>query len=303
MRLMLIGLLLLLALSASAQPLSGTLTIGGSDTLAMVMARAAEGFRAANPGVHIQLQTLGSASAATALLEGAIDIGAMSRSLNPGETAAFATRQRPLPLQVAIARDALAIVVHRDNPLRQLSMQQVDAIYADQPGCGGRSLTRWSQLLGDQPAWAARSILPIGRNAASGSHLFFQQAMLCSNRFRANVVEWPGNGAVIRAVAHNREAIGYASISSVDATVRLITLTDNQGVTLSMDPASLRDGRYPLARELSVVANRDAQGRLRPLTAAFMHHLISDESQAGLRRLGFQPLLADEREAASSALH
>lgn len=285
---------------ASAQPLAGSLTIAGSDTLAGAIARAAEAFRRLHPGVRIQLQTLGSASAAAALLEGAIDIGAMSRRLDADETAAFAARDRPLPQQVPIARDALVVFVHPDNPVTRLSLQQIDAIFAATPGCGHPPVRHWNDIDNSLPD---RAILAIGRNAASGTHAFFRRAAMCGDRFRDDVVEWPGNGAVTRAVAGNREAIGYASVGSVDAQVRILTLVDAAGVTLPLDDDSLRDGRYPLGRELYLVANRDVQQHAHPLSAAFMNYLLSDAAQAGLRREGFQPLSSDERQLAATALH
>lgn len=302
MRFAFLAWLAVMATVSGAQDLSGTLSIAGSDTLSGAISRAAASFRAAHPHVRIQLQTLGTASAVAALLDGAVDIGSMSRNLDEGEIAAFAARRRPQPQQLAIARDALVVFVHPANPLAQLSLQQIDAIFAATPSCGGTPVTHWNELVSTDAGWPDRPILAIGRNAASGTHAFFRDAALCGDRFRDDVIEWPGNGAVTLAVARNREAIGYASAGSVDAQVRVLALVDAEGKALPLDAASLRDGRYPLGRTLYLAANRDARQRLRPLTAAFMNHVLSDAGQASLRREGFQSLSADERALAASAL-
>ncbi|MEO6077122.1 MAG: phosphate ABC transporter substrate-binding protein [Dokdonella sp.] len=296
-------LALLMVTSAVGQELSGTLSIAGSDTLAGAVTRSAEAFQSAHPKVHVQVQTLGSASAVAALLDGAVDIGSMSRDLSNAEGDSLTRYSGSAARQVAIARDGLVVFVHPDNPLRQISLQQIDAVFAKSPSCGLQPKRRWSDL-GVQLAGlpADTQILPIGRNAASGTHAFFQQAALCGDAYRDDVVDWPGNGAVVHAVAENREAIGYAAAGSVGAPVRALGIVDQAGNIISLDAESLRNGRYPLGRELYLVANRDARGRLRPLTLAFMAYMLSDAAQPGLRREGLQTISDIERAAAVATL-
>lgn len=294
---------LLLATSASCQQLAGNLTISGSDTLAGAVARAAEAFQAMHPEVHVQLQTPGSASAVAALLDGAIDIGSMSRSLSNAERVRFQQRNGIAPMQVAIARDALVVIVHPDNPLRQISIKQIDAIFSSAPTCGHALLRRWSELgvtLND--ATTNDGILVVGRNAASGTHAFFQSAAMCGDAYRDDIVEWPGNGAVVHAVAQNREAIGYAAAGSVGAQVRELAIVDDSGKLIGSDENARDVRRSPLARELFLVANPDARGQLRPLTLAFMAYMLSDDAQTGLHREGLQTLSQAERREAAATL-
>lgn len=299
-----LGLLaLFMVTSAVSQELAGTLSIAGSDTLAGAMTRATGAFQSAHPKVHVQLQTLGSASAVSALLDGAVDIGSMSRGLSDAELEGFKRRRGGVPRQVAIARDGLVVFVHPDNPLQKISLQQVDAIFARSPSCGSQPMRRWSDLgvhLAGLPA--STRILPIGRNAASGTHAFFQTAALCGDAYRDDVVEWPGNGAVVHAVAENLEAIGYAAAGSVGAQVRALAIVDQNGMRSSMNAESLRNRRYPLGRELYLGANLDARGNLRPLTLAFMAYMLSDAAQLDLRREGLQTLSDGERAEAAATL-
>lgn len=307
-RLLVMAMLLLATIAASAsntstQELAGTLTIAGSDTLAGAITRAAETFQSAHPKVHVQLQTLGSASAITALLDGAIDIGSMSRALNESERDRLFLRRGSAPRQIAIARDGLVVIVHPENPLQHISLQQVDAIFAKFPSCGLQPHGHWSDL-GVQLAGLPDDvrILPLGRNAASGTHALFQALALCGDDYRDDVVEWPGNGAVVHAVAKNRAAIGYTATGSLGAQVRALGIVDDAGNTVSLDAQSVRDGRYPLARELYLVANGDARGQLRPLTLAFMAYMLSDAAQPGLRREGLQTTSDAERAEATATL-
>lgn len=128
--------LLLLAFDARAGGLSGSLTIVGSDTLSTLVLRWSDAFRAQNPGVSIQLQTPGSASAPIALLEGAADIGAMSRPMSAEEIARFESRFGYAPTEVAVAHDAIVVIVHPDNPLSTITRRELDAIYSDTRRCG-----------------------------------------------------------------------------------------------------------------------------------------------------------------------
>lgn len=291
------------ASNAQSLELAGTLTIAGSDTLAGAIARAAEAFQSAHPSVHVQLQTLGSASAVAALLDGAVDIGSMSRALSKAERDSLSRRSGSAPRQISIARDGLAVIVHPENPVQQISLQQIDAVFAQSPSCGVPPIRQWGDLgvqLTDLPDDVR--ILAIGRNAASGTHAFFQASALCGDAYRDDVIEWPGNGAVVHAVAKNREAIGYMAAGSLGAQVRALAVVDAAGNTVSLDTESLRDGRYPLARELYLVANGDARGQLRPLTLAFMAYMLSDAAQPGLRREGLQSVSDAERAEAAATL-
>ena len=120
----------------AADPLAGTLTGVGSDTASALVARWAEAFRAAHPRVLVQVQASGSASAPTALIEGAADFGSMSRPMNEAEIAAFRGRHGHAPTQVMIAHDAIAVFVHPDNPLTRITLPQLDAIYSAARRCG-----------------------------------------------------------------------------------------------------------------------------------------------------------------------
>ena len=284
---------------ACADTLSGTLTIVGSDTLATLVLRWTEAFRAGHPRVLTQVQTPGSASAPIALLEGAADIGAMSRPMNAQEQHAFAQRFGYAPTPIVVAHDAIVVFVHPDNPLAAITRKQLDAIFSDTLRCGGPApATRWGELgLGPDRSLAASHILATGRNDASGTNEFFREQALCGGEYRPDVVVWPGHGATVAAVAGNREAIGYAGIGFVNGLVRPLAFApadDARPVAPVME--NVMNGDYALARPLYLYVNRAPDRGPAPLPAAFLAYVLSDDAQALVAQEGFLPLAGTERE-------
>jgi phosphate transport system substrate-binding protein len=291
---------LLFALSPSAvraDALSGTLTIVGSDTLSTLVLRWSEAFRTHHPEVLIQLQTPGSGSAPIALLEGAADIGAMSRPMDDDEQHAFAQRYGYAPTRIAVAHDAIVVFVHPDNPLTKITRRQLDAVYSDTLRCGAsKPITNWNDF-GVNPAQAATHILATGRNGASGTSEFFREEALCGGEYRADVVVWPGHGATVAAVSGNREAIGYAGIGYVNGLIKPLAFApsdDAPAVAPVME--NVMNGEYALARPLYLYVNRPPDRAPAPLPAAFLAYVLSDDAQTLVTQEGFLPLTHAERE-------
>jgi phosphate transport system substrate-binding protein len=285
--------------------LAGSLTCVGSDSASALVTRWATAFRAQHPLARIQVQASGSASAPLALTEGAADIGSMSRPMSIRETADFRRRYGYDPTRVVIARDAIVVFVHPDNPLRRITIADLDAIYSTTRRCGARkSIDHWLDL--DATAGgtsATRPILAVGRDASSGTHEIFRESALCAGEFRPEVIAWPGNGAIVGTVSGNHEAIGYAAIGYVNGLVKPLALARSQNdAGILPDAKSVTDGSYPLARDLYVYINRPRGRALADLPKAFVAYALSDEGQALVRQEGFVPLTADERRAQRSII-
>lgn len=293
------GLFLLLACSARAaqDPIAGALTIVGSDTISALVLRWSDAFRARHPDVRVQIQAPGSASAPTALLEGAADIGMMSRPMSAEETAAFERRFGYPPTRVAIARDAIVVFVHPDNPLQAITRRELDAIYSSTLRCGGAApVTRWDAL--GAPGEPPTHILATGRNNASGTSEFFREVALCGGDYRSDVVVWPGHGATVAAVAGNREAIGYAGIGYVNGLVKpLAYAPDEHHAAVAPVMENVINGDYALSRLLYLYVNQPPDRAPAPLPAAFLGYVLSADAQALIAQEGFLPLAPAEREA------
>ena len=179
---------------------SGNITSVGSDTLANLMTLWAEAFKRFYPHVNIQIQAAGSSTAPPALSQGTSNLGPMSREMKSNEIEAFEAKHGYKPTPIPVAIDALAVYVHKDNPIAGLSIPQVDAIFSATRKCGAASdITTWGdlELEGD---WGTRSIQLYGRNSVSGTYGYFKKNALCKGDFKDRVNEQPGSASVVQGV-------------------------------------------------------------------------------------------------------
>ncbi len=270
--------------------MDGTLGAVGSDTMAGLMLRWGEALTSRYPEVTLQFQASGSASAPTALVAGTTRLGPMSRPMTAEERGNFIDRYGYPPLELKVARDALIVVVHRHNPLRALTRQQIDAIFSTSLACGAEAtITRWDHLpaTGD---WPFGSIALHGRNLASGTHGLFQERALCGGLFRRDISEHPGSSAVIAAVGESPNAMGYAGFNHLNPAVHALSLYDNQGIAIPPDEAAIQNGDYPLSRYLYLYVNLPPGERLPPAEQALLTLIMSEEGQQIARASGFVPL-------------
>ncbi|WP_422677682.1 PstS family phosphate ABC transporter substrate-binding protein [Billgrantia campisalis] len=290
-------LLSLQAVGARAEEPVGTLGALGSDTLAGLMLRWGEQLSDRHPGIRLQLQVSGSASAPPALTAGTTRLGPMSRPMTEAERGAFVARRGYPPLAVEVARDALAVVVHRHHPLEALTLAQVDAIFSRTRRCGAEAaITRWEQLGLEAPVGR---IALHGRNLASGSYGLFRQRALCVGEYRPRLNEHPGSAAVVAAVTESREAIGYAGLNHLTPGVKPLALVDEQGRRQLPEVAPVRRGDYPLARSLYLYLNLPPGETLPGPERAFLDLVLSAQGQATVAELGFvalsEEMIADQR--------
>ncbi|MDR5866511.1 phosphate ABC transporter substrate-binding protein [Halomonas koreensis] len=291
----LIGLMLLLVAPGAAPALAdhgvGTLDTVGSDTMAGLMLRWGERLGREHPGLRVQLQASGSASAPPALTAGTTLVGPMSRPMTEAERAAFVARYGYPPRDIVVARDALVVVAHRHNPLSALSRAELDAIFSESRRCGApRGIRRWQALALARPSGR---IALHGRNAVSGTHGLFRREALCGGSFRPEVNEHPGSAAVVAAVADDPRALGYAGLNHLTPGVKALALRDAEGRLRRPEPAAVRRGAYPLARDLHLYVNRPPDGDLPAAERAFLSLVLSAEGQAIVEELGFVSLPAE----------
>ena len=251
---------------------SGNLSSVGSDTLANLMTLWAESFKKVYPNVNVQIQAAGSSTAPPGLTEGTSNLGPMSRLMKDKEIEAFEKRHLYKPTPVAVAIDALAVFVHKDNPLEGLYIDQVDAIFSSTRTCGAPDpIEKWGQL-GLEGAWVNREIQLYGRNSVSGTYGYFKDNALCKGDFLNNVNEQPGSASVVQSVSSSLNGIGYSGIGYTTSSVRAVPLSRGDGkpfVEATKEMAIA--GSYPLARFLYVYVNKEPGKPLPPLTLSLIH--------------------------------
>jgi phosphate transport system substrate-binding protein len=298
----------LLALSAHAQAVqvdpnlpvyqkaagvSGNFTSIGSDTLNNLMTLWAEEYKRLYPNVNIQIQGAGSSTAPPALTEGTSNFGPMSRLMSAKEVEGFEKKHGYKPTPVPVAIDALAVYVNKDNPIKGLSIQEVDAMFSLTRKCGHPSdITKWGQV-GLSGEWANRDIALYSRNSVSGTYGYFKEHALCKGDLKKNVAEQPGSASVVQSVATQLNAVGYTGIGYKTSGVRALPLSKKKGEPfVEADPKHALDGSYPLARILYVYVNKKPNQALPPLEREFFKMVLSQQGQKVVIKDGFVPLPA-----------
>lgn len=204
--------------------ISGTFSSTGSDTLANMMTFWAEEYKRAYPNVNIQIQAAGSSTAPPALTEGTSNFGPMSRKMKSKEIESFEKKYGYKPTEVRVAIDALAVFVHKDNPIKGLTLKEVDSVFSSTLKCGAdKEATRWSDI-GLEGNWAGKDIQLYGRNSVSGTYGYFKKKALCKGDFKNNVNEQPGSASVVQSISSSLNAIGYSGIGYKTSGVRTVPL-------------------------------------------------------------------------------
>ncbi len=269
---------------------SGNLSSVGSDSLANLMTLWAEEFKKNYPNVNIQIQAAGSSTAPPALTEGTANMGPMSRPMKDSEIQAFEEKYGYKPTAVPVAIDALAVFVHKDNPIKSLTMQQVDAIFSSTRLCGGdKDLKTWGDV-GLTGEWASKPIQLFGRNSVSGTYGYFKEEALCKGDFKANVNEQPGSASVVQSISSTLNAIGYSGIGYKTSSVRAVPLVDKHGQVEEANETNALSGKYPLARFFYVYVNKAPNQPLSPLDAEFVKLVLSKQGQEVVVKDGYIPL-------------
>ena len=271
---------------------SGNVISAGSDTLANLMTLWAEEFKRLYPNVNVQIQAAGSSTAPPALTEGTSNFGPMSRKMKNKEIAGFETKYGYKPTPVAVAIDALAVYVHKDNPIEGMTIPQVDAIFSATRKCGyPGDITRWGQL-GLTGAWSNRPVQLYGRNSVSGTYGYFKKQALCKGDYKNNVNEQPGSASVVQGVTKSINGIGYSGIGYKTSGVRAVPLSKEGAGFTDATPSNAIAGTYPLARFLYVYVNKSPNAPLAPLEREFVKMIMSKTGQEVVVKDGYIPLPA-----------
>ncbi|GAA0815368.1 phosphate ABC transporter substrate-binding protein PstS family protein [Colwellia asteriadis] len=270
--------------------ISGNVSSVGSDTLANMMTFWAEDFKRIYPNVNIQIQAAGSSTAPPALTEATSNLGPMSRKMKSREIEAFQKRYGYKPTRVRVAIDALAVFVHKDNPLEGLSIAQVDAIFSNNRKCGlNESVERWGDL-DLTGAWVGKDIQLYGRNSVSGTYGYFKKKALCKGDFKNNVNEQPGSASVVQSVSASLNGIGYSGIGYRTSGVRALPLAKKGGEFIEATTENAVSGKYPLSRYLYIYVNKHPNKPLAPMEAEFLKLILSKSGQKIVEKDGYIPL-------------
>ncbi len=270
---------------------SGNLSSIGSDTLANLMTFWAEEFKRQYPSVNIQIQAAGSSTAPPALANGISNLGPMSRKMKSKEVEAFEKRNGYKPVAIRVAIDALAVYVNKDNPIKGMTIPEIDSVFSSTRKCGGSSdVKKWGDL-GLSGSWKSRSIQIYGRNSVSGTYGYFKKKALCKGDYKKKVNEQPGSASVVQSVTSSLNGIGYSGIGYKTSGVRAVPLAKKAGKPyVAATPDNAINKTYPLSRFLYVYVNKHPEKSLPPLEKQFIKLVLSKLGQRIVIKDGYIPL-------------
>ena len=264
-----LGSALLAPLSPATVQASSQVVINGSTTVLPVVQKASESFMAAHPNVALSISGGGSGNGIKALIEGQCDIAMSSRMIADKESKAAAAK-KVNPVATAIAYDAIVPVVNPENPVKDLSLDQLAAIYSGK-------VRNWKELGGqDGP------IVVISRDTSSGTFESWQELVMKKERVTPAALMQASNGTVVQAVAKNKNALGYIGLGYLDKSVKSLTVSK-----VAASAKTALDGEWPIARELYIFTNGDPKGGVKKLVD---YLLAADKGQKDVLAVGYVPL-------------
>jgi phosphate transport system substrate-binding protein len=268
---------------------SGKVSSIGSDTMNNLLALWGEAFKRIYPNVVIEFEGKGSSTAPPALLAGTAQLGPMSRPMKGEEMDAIEKKYGFKPTAINTSIDALAVYVHKDNPIESMTLQQVDAVFSKTRRGGHRSdITNWNEIdskLGNSP------ISLYGRNSASGTYGFFKEHALFRGDYKDAVKEQPGSAAVVQGVSRDRNGIGYSGIGYKTTGVKGLAIAEKPGAQpFTPDYENAESGKYPISRFLFLYILKDPQKPLEPIVREFLTYILSYEGQNDVLKDGYYPL-------------
>lgn len=243
--------------------LSGTVTIAGSTSVQPISEELASAFMGLNSGVRIEVSGGGSSAGVKAADSGAADIGAASRELKAEESGVTG---------IVIAIDGIAVIIHPENPLSDLSFEQIQAIFRGE-------ITNWSEVGGPN-----NNIVVVNREEGSGTRGAFHEIVVGDkNDFASTAIIQNSTGAVREAVSNDVNAIGYVSLGGINDSIKPVKVN---GVEPTVEKVKAKE--YPVARPFNYVVKKGAQ--LSNEAQAFVDFILSDDGQAIVEENGLVPL-------------
>lgn len=252
----------------------------GSDTLVNVAQAWAEAYGAVDPSLAVAVSGGGSGTGISSMINGTVDIANSSRAMRPEEIEAARARGQD-PIEFIVGYDALAIFLHHDNPLREIGVAQLAAIYGETGG-----LTQWSQLGVTVPGCESGEIILVSRQNNSGTYAYFQEAVLGEDEFKLGTRDMHGSKDVVDLVENTPCAIGYSGLAYANEHVTMPCVQFQEGPCVAPTVETAIDGTYPIARPLFMYTSGEPAGAIK----AYMDWILGSEGQCIILGLGYAPV-------------
>ena len=257
-----------------------TLQNKGSDTMVNLALYWAEHYQTDHPEARISVTGGGSGTGISALISNTVDIANASRAIKEEEIEQ-ALQNGVEPVEQVVARDAIAVIVHPQNPIQQLTLQQVSDIYT-------RRVHNWKELGGED-----RPIVLLSRETNSGTHVYFLESVIRLGNeedktlFSPETLLLPSSEGIIAEVRENPNAIGYDGLGYITPEVKVIALAAKPGGEYILPSIeTVNSNQYPIARDLYMYTNGQPAGFVK----TYLDWILSPDGQAIVKELGFVPV-------------
>ena len=251
----------------------------GSDTIVNLALAWAERYQSEHPDVRISVTGGGSGTGIASLINGTVGIANASRQIKQEEID-DAKANGIDPVEIIIARDAIAVIVNAENPVNQLTLQQISDIYSGK-------ITNWKDVGGDD-----RPIVKLSRETNSGTHVYFLETVLRMGSsedetlFSMDTLLLPSSEGIIAEVRQNPNAIGYDGLGYVPEDLKMIAIAKEGDTYVLPSIPTVNDKSYPIARDLYMYTNGEPTGVIKE----YLEWILSEEAQAIVAELGFVPV-------------
>ena len=263
-----------LALNVAGAVAQEKITVKGSDTMVILAQRWAEKYMSKTSGVTIQVTGGGSGTGISALINGTTDICNASRPMKPSEREKLKVRYGSLGVEIKSARDGLSVYVNESNPITELSLAQLKAIYSGQ-------ITSWKALGGND-----ERIIVYGRENNSGTYVYFKDNVLEGEDYTPSMQSMPGTAAVVNAVAKDKAGIGYGGAAYGKGIREIKVKRDASSPAYAPSAETIKNGTYPISRYLYMYVKTRPTGAMKD----YIDWILSDEGQKVVTEVGYFPV-------------
>jgi phosphate transport system substrate-binding protein len=261
-------------IGAAAPAQAGTVTVKGSDTMVVLGQRWAEEYMKKNPKTTIQVTGGGSGTGISALINGTTDVCEASRSMKDAEKKQLAEKAGSPPIETVVAKDGLSVYVNESNPLNELTMDQLKAIFTGK-------VTSWKEVGGPDS-----KIIPYSRENSSGTYVFFKEHVLSNADYTPRAQAMPGTAAVVNAVAKEKFGVGYGGAAYAKGIKVLKIKKDDKAAGIAPTDKTIQDGTYPLSRPLFFYTRTNPSADIK----AFIDYVLGAEGQGMAVKVGYFPV-------------
>lgn len=259
-----------------------TIQVKGSDTMVNVAQAWAEEYKKVDPTADVEVSGGGSGVGIAALERGTIDIANASREMKPAEIEKTKQQTGKVPSDFIVGYDGLAVYVHKDNPLTEISLEELASLYAE-----NGTVSKWSELGVTIPGVTDDTIVRVSRQSSSGTYEFFREHVLDKHDFRLGSRDMNGSKEVVELVGTTKTAIGYSGMGYVTPDVKMLKISPKKGEP-AIEPTveNTLSKVYPLARSLHFYTLGEPEGAVKK----YIEWTLSPAGQKVLQDNGYVPV-------------